>query len=116
MSLLIVSDIHANPWALDAVLKDAGPVEHVLFAGDAVNYGPDPQSVIARLRTLGAIGVCGNHDQAVAWSTDPRASASKQAIALSMRDWTRTQLDAADIAWRSSPSASSGRCRKRTSD
>lgn len=99
MKLLIVSDIHANPWALDAVLRDAGSVDHVLFAGDAVNYGPDPRSVIGRLRALGAIGVCGNHDHAVAWSTDPRASASKQPIALSMRDWTRTQLDAADIAW-----------------
>lgn len=99
MKLLIVSDIHANPWALDAVLKDAGSVDHVLFAGDAVNYGPDPRPVIARLRELGAIGVCGNHDHAVAWSTDPRASTAKQPIALAMRDWTRGQLNGADIAW-----------------
>lgn len=99
MKLLIVSDTHANPWALDAVLNDAGSVDHVLFAGDAVNYGPDPRSVIARLRELGAIGVCGNHDHAVAWSTDPRASAAKQPIALAMRDWTRGQVDAADVAW-----------------
>jgi putative phosphoesterase len=99
MKLLIVSDIHANPWALDAVGADAGAVDHVLFAGDAVNYGPDPRSVIARLRELGAIAVRGNHDHAVAWSTDPRASAAKQPIALAMRGWTRQQLDAADIAW-----------------
>lgn len=99
MNLLILSDVHANPWALHAVLNDAGPFEHVLFAGDAVNYGPDPRAVTARLRELGAIGVCGNHDHAVAWSSDPRASAAKQPLALAMRGWTRGQLDAADIAW-----------------
>lgn len=99
MRLLIVSDIHANTWAFDAVLADAGPVDHLLFAGDAVNYGPDPRAVIARLRELDAIAVCGNHDHAVAWSTDPRANAAKQAIALAMRGWTRRQLDAVEIAW-----------------
>ncbi|MBI5863876.1 MAG: metallophosphoesterase family protein [Planctomycetes bacterium] len=45
------------------------------------------------------IAVCGNHDHAVAWSTDPRASAAKQPIALAMRGWTRQQLDATDISW-----------------
>lgn len=99
MKLLIISDIHANPWALDAVLQDAGAVDHVLFAGDAVNYGPDPRSVLRRLRELDAIAVRGNHDHAVAYDVDPRASAAKEALALAMRDWTRVQLDFNERLW-----------------
>ena len=99
MRLLIVSDIHANPWALDAVLRDAGSFDHVLFLGDAVNYGPDPRSAITALRRLDAIGVRGNHDHAVAYGADPRASAAKQAFALSMRDWTRARLDESELTW-----------------
>jgi hypothetical protein len=41
MRVLIVSDVHADPWALRAVEADARPFDHVLFAGDAVDYGPD---------------------------------------------------------------------------
>jgi len=99
MKVLIVSDAHANPWALEAVERDAGPVDHVLFAGDAVNYGPEPRRTIAWLREQGAIAVLGNHDRAVAFTSDPRASASKQALALAMRDWTWSALPYADRMW-----------------
>ncbi|HEY3245124.1 MAG TPA: metallophosphoesterase family protein [Phycisphaerae bacterium] len=99
MRILMLSDIHANPWAFDAVLGDAGTVDHLLFAGDAVNYGPDPRAVIARLQKRGAISVRGNHDHAVAYVADPRASAAKQSLALAMRDWTRAQLDAGQRTW-----------------
>jgi len=99
MRILIVSDPHANPWALDAVVRDAGPVDHVLCAGDAVNYGPDPNGLLARLRALQAITVRGNHDHAIAFGADPKASPAKQPLALAMRDWTRAQLGPADLSW-----------------
>jgi putative phosphoesterase len=99
MRILIISDIHANPWALAAVEHEAGAVDHVLFAGDAVNYGPRPREVVSWLRERHAVAVRGNHDHAVAFSADPRATATKQAIALAMRDWTRSQLDDEDRHW-----------------
>lgn len=99
MKVLIISDVHANPWALQAVLQDAGAVDHVLCAGDTVSYGPDPRATLDSLRVLGVIAVRGNHDHAVAFGADPKASPSKQPLALAMRDWTRSQLESSDIAW-----------------
>lgn len=99
MRLLIIADIHANPWALDAVARDAGLVDHVVFAGDAVNYGPDPRRVIAWLRDHGAIAVRGNHDHAIAFGADPRASPAKQPLALMVRDWVHTEIDFGERMW-----------------
>lgn len=99
MRVLIISDVHANVWALRAVLHDAGAVDHVLCAGDSVNYGPDPRATLDTLRAQGVVAVRGNHDQAVAWATDPRASPAKQPLALALREWTRSQLEPTDSAW-----------------
>ncbi len=65
MRALIVSDIHANATALEAVLAHAGEVDAVWCLGDLVGYGPDPNECITRLRGLPNI-VClqGNHDAA----------------------------------------------------
>lgn len=99
MRVLILSDIHANPWALAAVERSAGRFDHVLCTGDTVNYGPAPGIVLAWLRERGAVSVRGNHDHAVAFQADPKASPTKQPLALAMRDWTRAQLGPADLAW-----------------
>jgi putative phosphoesterase len=99
MRILLLSDIHANPWALRAVCTDVHAAEHTLCAGDSVNYGPDPASVIHWLRNHQAVTVRGNHDNAVAFAADPKASLAKEALALAMRDWTRDQLEPADMAW-----------------
>ncbi|MBI4581666.1 MAG: metallophosphoesterase family protein [Planctomycetes bacterium] len=99
MRILTLSDIHANPWALAAVERDAGRFDHIICAGDTVNYGPAPAVAVAWLRDHGAIAVRGNHDHAVAFHADPKASPAKQPLALAMRDWTRAQLDPADLSW-----------------
>ena len=52
MTYLIISDIHANLEALEAVLAAAGPYDHALVLGDLVGYGADPGGVIARVRAL----------------------------------------------------------------
>jgi predicted phosphodiesterase len=62
--VLVLSDIHSNIRALDAVLEAAGGVDAVWHLGDVVGYGPDPDAVVARLDSRGAIGVRGNHDSA----------------------------------------------------
>jgi len=99
MRILIISDVHANPWVLQAVERDAGSFDHVIFAGDSVNYGPVPHEVIRWLRKHQAIGVRGNHDYAIAYGANPRVSPAKERLARAMCDWTRRQLEEAAIAW-----------------
>jgi putative phosphoesterase len=99
MRVLIISDIHANPWALNAVFDEAGSTDQVLCAGDIVNYGPDPASAIAMVRNCNAVAVSGNHDHAVASRADPRASPAKAALANAMCAWTRRQLCEDDLLW-----------------
>lgn len=99
MRVLIVSDVHANPWALRAVVRAAGPVDYVLCAGDIVGYGPDPRATLDAVRAQGVIAVRGNHDHAVAFGADPKASPPRQPSALALRDWTRSRLEPAEMAW-----------------
>ena len=70
MRVAVVSDLHANLVALDAVLADAGDVDAVWHLGDVVGYGPDPDGVVARLAEIGATGVAGNHDRAATGALD----------------------------------------------
>jgi predicted phosphodiesterase len=65
MRILVMSDIHANLTALEAVLQDAGSVDAVWCLGDVVGYGPDPNECIERLSTLpNLVCLLGNHDAA----------------------------------------------------
>jgi len=64
--ILLISDVHGNLLALEAVLAAAGPVDGIWVMGDTVGYGPDPSDVLALLREKGARMVAGNHDLAVA--------------------------------------------------
>ena len=66
MRIAVLSDIHSNLVALDAVLAHMGTVDAVWHLGDVVGYGPEPDAVVERLVGLGAIGVRGNHDAAAA--------------------------------------------------
>lgn len=69
--ILLISDIHANLPALDAVLADAerhGAVDQVWSLGDAVGYGPRPNECLDRLRGVGAVAVAGNHELAAVGS------------------------------------------------
>lgn len=63
--IAIVSDIHSNLAALEAVLDDAGAVDGYLCTGDIVGYGPQPNESIARLLDLDARCILGNHDHGV---------------------------------------------------
>ena len=64
MRYLVISDVHANLEALDAVLAAAGHHDHALVLGDLVGYGADPNAVIDRVRALpSATFIRGNHDK-----------------------------------------------------
>ncbi len=67
MRVLVVSDVHANLAALEAVLTDAragGAFDAVWSLGDCVGYGPQPGECLALLSDEGAAAVAGNHERA----------------------------------------------------
>ncbi len=65
MRYLVISDIHANWEALEAVLHDAaGEYDQVVCLGDFVGYGPDPNRVVEWARGNVSLAVRGNHDRA----------------------------------------------------
>ena len=95
MKVLIVSDVHSNLTALEAVLDDAGPWDVAFCAGDVVGYGPHPQECIDKLYFKGFRCVSGNHDKAVATvETDWFNDDAQEAIRVN-----RGQLSAASIRW-----------------
>lgn len=66
MRTLILSDIHANLNALEAVLQAADEVDQVWFLGDVVGYGPNPNECIELLRAQPNLqALMGNHDAAL---------------------------------------------------
>ena len=62
---MVISDIHANLPALEAVLADTPAHDAVICLGDLVGYGPDPNVCIERVRDLAGTCLAGNHDWAV---------------------------------------------------
>ena len=63
MKLLLISDAHSNPLALRAILAREGGADMLCFAGDLVDYGPDPIGVIDWVKAHGVRCVMGNHDE-----------------------------------------------------
>ena len=70
MRIAVISDVHSNLLALDAVLAQAGAVDAIWHLGDIVGYGPEPDAVVERLASVGALGVRGNHDAAAGGGTE----------------------------------------------
>ena len=67
MRYLVLTDIHGNIDALDAVLAAAGPVDEHLVLGDVVGYGAGPNEVIERVQALEPAAIIrGNHDKVIA--------------------------------------------------
>jgi predicted phosphodiesterase len=97
MRILVISDIHANRTALEAVLADAGEVDSTWCLGDIVGYGPDPDECVKRVRDIpNLICVKGNHDVAALNST---SLAIFNADARRSLVWTRSQLSEESLAY-----------------
>ncbi len=93
MRILILSDVHANLAALEAVLRHAegqGAKDGLWCLGDTVGYGPQPRECIARLRELRATLVAGNHDRA---ATGKIGTEEFNPDAATAARWTAGQLD-----------------------
>ena len=96
MRVAVLSDIHSNIVALDAVLSHAGDVDAIWHLGDVVGYGPEPDAVVARLEERDATGVRGNHDAAAVGGREidwfnPEARAAVE--------WTRDTMSPTSRAW-----------------
>ena len=90
MRFLILSDIHANNTALEAALDVVeGRWERAICLGDVVGYGPDPNEVIDRVRTLEAVIIRGNHDKAACGLADAE---DFNPVARAAATWTHEHL------------------------
>jgi predicted phosphodiesterase len=104
MKYALLSDVHANLPALDAVLADIAPrnLDAAFHVGDLVGYAPWPNEVVERVRGAGIPGVAGNYDSTVASGhkhcgcryEDPR----QEALSHESYAWTRAHVSDATKA------------------
>ena len=90
MRILIISDIHANLTAFQAVLEHAQNKWDVIwFLGDLVGYGPDPNECVQELQQYNHIALSGNHDQAVLGNLDIKSFNREAKFAIT---WTQEAI------------------------
>jgi putative phosphoesterase len=89
LSVVVLSDIHSNLEAFLTVIANLPSYDHLLFLGDLVGYGPQPNEVVEQLQQLEpVIALRGNHDYAVsAGDASGFSSYARNAV-----EWTRRQL------------------------
>ncbi|WP_377811942.1 metallophosphoesterase family protein (plasmid) [Azospirillum sp. A29] len=96
VKLIIISDIHGNHDALRA-LPEA--YDELWVLGDLVNYGPQPNDVVADIMGKASLAIQGNHDHAVAHDDDRRWSARYRPLAEATRRYTSSALGDAQKAY-----------------
>src|SRR5678815_4955503 len=97
MRYLVLTDLHSNLQALDAVMADAEVLgyDEVLVLGDLVGYGADPAAVIDRTLALEPLAMIrGNHDKVCCGLESP---AMFNDAARAAAEWTADALDAAHL-------------------
>jgi predicted phosphodiesterase len=95
----IFSDVHANLYALESVLKEAKQLEvdSYLFLGDAVGYGPHPSECLERLMNLPNLqAIRGNHDQMVA---EGQVDEDCNRLARASIEWSYQRLSSVQREW-----------------
>lgn len=97
MKTLILSDIHGNLPALEAVLAREKNYDRLLFLGDVVDYGPFPHECIEFLQKNMDVGVTGNHDNAIAHNVDCGCRGDFKTFSEETRAWHKTLLTDSDI-------------------
>ena len=101
MRALILSDVHANLEALQAVLEAAagpaiGGYDELWNLGDMVGYGASPNQVLDLLRPVSSLDVRGNHDRVCCGLT---SSLGFNPIARAAALWTQVELTSDNMAW-----------------
>jgi len=98
MRYAVLSDIHSNLEALEAVLAAAAQarVQQYLCLGDIIGYGADPVPCLKRMRELPATMIAGNHDWACIGKVEMSWFTRYARTAL---EWTRERLSFGDLAF-----------------
>jgi putative phosphoesterase len=91
--ICIISDLHANLEALQALPQD---YDELWVLGDLVNYGPDPAAAIEFVRSRASLVIRGNHDHAVGFAADCGCSPRFLTMAEATRDYTIATLSDVD--------------------
>ncbi|MDZ7290315.1 MAG: metallophosphatase family protein [candidate division KSB1 bacterium] len=97
MKILILSDIHANLPALEAVLATEPKWDALFFLGDVVDYGPEPKPCLDFIRQRADFYVRGNHDHALAYDADCGCRSDFRPMSVATRQWHRTLLRENDL-------------------
>lgn len=95
MHVGVISDIHGNQVALEAVLADMPPVDALACAGDVVGYGPWPAECVETMQEREVPTVMGNHDRAVVRDTGFRFNN----MAAAGVEYAREHLDETHLGW-----------------
>ncbi|MXV61565.1 metallophosphoesterase [Natronorubrum sp. JWXQ-INN-674] len=95
MKVGLISDVHSNRVALEAVLEAMPPVDQLLCAGDVVGYNPWPGDCVDVLRDRNVPTVMGNHDAAVVEGTAFRFNGMARAGV----EHAKTRLEEDQLAW-----------------
>jgi putative phosphoesterase len=94
VKILILSDIHANLAALEAVRNTIDKdIDQIWCLGDIVNYGPQPRECLEVIKGMSHKTIRGNHDNAVGLGRDCGCSARYQALAHACKKFTQVSLD-----------------------
>jgi predicted phosphodiesterase len=98
MVVALISDLHGNRLALDAVLEDAARAgaDRIVCLGDVATLGPEPEAVLARLRALGCACIVGNHDAFLLDAELIRKYTEAPPVVAAV-DWCRARLSAAEL-------------------
>jgi len=92
MRILVISDVHANLYALRAVFDLVKSYDYVVYLGDAVDYGPHPDAVVDFLMEHVDVWVRGNHDHAVATGADCKSASMLHKLSVYVREKITNRL------------------------
>ena len=96
MKILAVADVHANLAAMEAVLDFEGSWDEVIFLGDALVSGPQPEEVVSLVAGLAATAIVGNHDLEALAADLENESANPD---MQWLRWTRRSLSPESADW-----------------
>ena len=96
MKILIISDIHANYPALQAVLEKDGTYDKLIFLGDVVNYGPHPKECLRFIKEKADYFVRKNHDNALGYNVDCNCMGTFREYSIASIEWHKTLIDEDD--------------------
>lgn len=98
MKIGVISDVHSNLAALEAVLRelDRRSIERIICLGDVIGYGPQPNECIQLIRSAAEVVLLGNHD---AMALTKLKASQVNPYALEAMRWTKNEISKEHLEW-----------------